>query len=127
VSNDPRRGVGSAGEQLAAEHLSRAGYAILERNFRCRAGELDIVAAGRGCLVFCEVKTRLAGGRRGPAGPLDAIGSRKRGRLRRLAAEWMSARGGDRPRPRSIRFDAIGITLDRQGRLVALEHIENAF
>ena len=127
VSSDPRRGHGAAGEQLAAEHLSRAGYLILERNFRCRAGELDIVAAGAGCLVFCEVKTRLAGTRNGPASPFDSIGTRKRRRLRVLAAEWMAARDGDRPRPPSIRFDAIGVILDRHGRLLALEHIENAF
>jgi putative endonuclease len=127
VSPDPRRGVGAAGEQLAAEHLTRAGYAIVERNFRCRGGELDIVAAGHGCLVFCEVKTRRAGGSRGPDGPLDAIGIRKRRRLRALAAQWMAARAGARPRPRSIRFDAIGIVLDRSGRLLALEHIEDAF
>lgn len=127
MSTDPRRGVGSTGERHAGEHLARAGYAILERNFRCRAGELDIVAAGHGCLVFCEVKTRVAGTHAGPASPLEAIGPRKRRRLRGLAAAWMAAREGDRPRPPSIRFDAIGVMLDRSGRLLALEHVENAF
>jgi putative endonuclease len=127
MSSDPRRGLGATGEQLAVDHLVRAGYTVLERNFRCRSGELDVVATGHGCLVFCEVKTRLAGGRRGPAGPLDAIGPRKRRRVRALASEWMAARARDRPRPPSIRFDAIGITLDHAGRLLALEHVENAF
>ena len=127
MSSDPRRRVGALGERMAGEHLERAGYEILERNFRCRAGELDIVAAGRGCLVFCEVKTRLAGTRAGPAGPLDAIGGATRRRLRTLAREWMSARSSARPYLPSIRFDAIGVTLDRSGGLLALEHVENAF
>lgn len=119
--------VGARGEQLASEHLQRAGYAILERNARCgRLGELDIVAAGRGCLVFCEVKTRLAGGRAGPDHPLDAIGPLKRRRLHQLAAAWLRTRASHR-HAETLRFDAIGIVLDRRGRLVALDHVEGGF
>ena len=124
---DPRRGLGAFGERLACEHLERAGYEILERNFRCPLGELDLVAASAHALVFCEVKTRVAGGRSGPALPLDAIGPGKRRRLRRLAAQWLEARRGERPYRETLRFDAIGVTVNHAGGLLALEHVEAAF
>ena len=87
----------------------------------------DIVAAGRGVLVFCEVKSRVAGGRRGPAEPLEGIGFEKRRRLRLLAGEWLNAPERTGPRPPGVRFDAIGVTVDRSGRLLALDHVEGAF
>jgi putative endonuclease len=124
---DPRRTLGTYGEQLASEHLQRAGYRVLERNARCgRHGELDIVASDGRCLVFCEVKTRVAGTSAGPAGPLDAVGPVKRRRIRRLAAEWLRTReqAGGQP---WIRFDAIGVTVNRAGGLLALDHVEDAF
>lgn len=120
--------LGAHGERLAAAHLERAGYRVLERNARCgRLGELDIVARGERCLVFCEVKTRVAGTTAGPSGPLDAIGPRKRLRLRRLAAEWLRTREQDGRRPPWIRFDAIGVTVSRAGDLLLLDHVEDAF
>ena len=125
--SDPRAGIGALGERLAAEHLERAGYVILARNWRCRHGELDIVAADREALVFCEVKARVAGGRNGPAQPLDAIGDRKRRRLRVLAREWLTHRAAGAPGPPALRFDAIGVTVNRAGGLLALEHVEDAF
>ena len=60
------------GERIAAAHLAERGFQVLERNFRTRYGELDLVLAGEGCIVFCEVKTRVGAGRSGPAGALDA-------------------------------------------------------
>ena len=93
---DPRRGLGALGERLAAEHLERAGYTLIERNYRSRFGEIDVAARGR-ALVFCEVKTRVSGGTRGPAGPLDVDRDPKRRRLRRLAREWLSAHAGRGP------------------------------
>lgn len=120
--------LGAHGERLACAHLERAGYVLIERNARCgRLGELDVVARHDRCLVFCEVKTRVAGGKTGPAGPLDAIGPVKRQRIRRLAAEWLRTRPLDGARPAWIRFDAIGIVVDRQGRLLSLDHVEDAF
>src|SRR3954468_21642393 len=86
---DPRRRRGELGERIAEEHLEHRGYRILARNFRTRFGELDLVAADERTLVFCEVKTRLSSSSRGPAGPLDAIGTRKRDRLRRMARQWL--------------------------------------
>jgi putative endonuclease len=127
MANDHRRGLGALGERLAAQHMERAGYEILERNFRCPLGELDLVAAGGQALVFCEVKTRVAGGRAGPAGPLEAIGPAKRRRLRSLAAEWLESRRGERPYRATLRFDAIGVTVNHAGGLLALEHLEGAF
>jgi putative endonuclease len=128
MPGDPRRTLGSLGEDHAAAHLSRAGYRILDRNFRTRYGEIDLVACDERHLVFCEVKTRRAGGSRGPAGPLDAIGVTKRRKLRVMAAQWLKARPCDtRPYAESMRFDAIGILIDPRGRLVALEHLEGAF
>src|SRR3954466_11997511 len=135
MATDPRRRHGEAGERIAEEHLQHRGYRILARNFRTRLGELDLVAADERTLVFCEVKTRLSGSLRGPAAPLDAIGTRKRDRLRRMARQGPPPRGGarqwlaetataDRPRPKDLRFDAIGVILTPAGRLVALEHVE---
>jgi putative endonuclease len=124
---DHRRDLGQRGERLAADHLARSGYRVLERNYRTARGELDLIAVGKGSLVFCEVKTRLAASGGQPR-PLDAIGPLKRRRLRRLAAQWLHDRAGtDRPRPPGLRFDAIAVTLTRAGGLVALEHLEGAF
>ena len=106
------------------EHLRRAGYRIVERNFRTRYGELDIVAAGDRCLVFCEVKTRVGGG-----APFDSIGAVKRGRVRQMAAQWLVERRRDLDEPAhpDLRFDAIGVSISPSGRLLGLDHLEDAF
>ncbi len=128
MPTDLRRARGELGERLAERHLLGAGYRLLDRNFRTRHGELDLVVAGGNALVFCEVKTRVAG-RRGPPGPLDAIGPEKRRRLRLMAAQWLAAHAGERREERApeLRFDAIGVTVSPGGRLLALEHVEDAF
>jgi putative endonuclease len=120
-----RPNLGSTGEQLAAEHLARLGFAILERNYRTRWGELDIVAFDGRALVFCEVKTRRSGGSHGTA--LEAVSHAKRAQVRRMASSWLSDRRGERPFASTLRFDAIGITVDAAGAIVALEHVEGAF
>ena len=122
MSRDPRHQLGRVGERLAAEHLERRGFAILDRNYRTRWGELDLVAHGADQIVFCEVKTR----RLGATGPLESLGQQQRRRLRRMAAAWLTDRP-ERPRVRELRFDVLGVTLDDAGRLVALEHLEGAF
>jgi putative endonuclease len=132
---DPRRSLGAEGERLARRHLEARGLEILDANFRTRHGELDIVAADERCLVFCEVKTRVVRGgpgdrgcgSDGELGPFAAIGPGKRRRLRLLAREWLAARGHDGPWRAEVRFDAIGVELDRHGRLVRLDHLEGAF
>lgn len=128
MATDQRRRHGEIGERIAEEHLEHRGYSIVARNFRTRYGELDLIAADDRALVFCEVKTRIAGTRAGPDGPLDAIGTRKRERLRRMAAQWLAeSPGGERPNRAELRFDAIGVKLSPAGQLLALEHLENAF
>lgn len=126
--SDPRRALGALGERLAADHLRRAGYEIVEQNYRTRYGELDIVAGNDSCLVFCEVKTRVAG-KRGTPGPFDAIGNAKRLRLRRMAAQWLAERPRRPGEPfrDEMRFDAIGVTFTASGRLLSLDHLEEAF
>jgi putative endonuclease len=124
MSDDLRHRLGALGERLAAEHLERLGYQIVERNYRTRWGELDIVAFDGRTLAFCEVKSRRVGGRAGP--PLEAVGPGKQARVRRMAARWLVDRR-DRPHADVLRFDAIGVSFDAAGRLVGLEHLEGAF
>ena len=126
---DLRRPRGAAGEQFAAEHLRASGFEILERNFRTRHGELDLVAADRRALVFCEVKTRVRRDLRQAPRPLEAIGGDKRRRVRLMAAQWLAARAGSGGRPLrpELRFDAIGVSITPGGRLLDLEHVEDAF
>jgi len=122
MSNDLRHHLGRAGERLAAEHLERRGFVILARNHRTRWGEIDLIAADTRRTVFCEVKTR----RLGAAGPFEGLREPQRRRLRRMAAAWLHEHP-DRPRTPELRFDAVGVTIDAHGRLVALEHLEDAF
>ena len=124
MSDDPRRRLGYAGEQLAADHLARRGFQILERNFRTRWGELDIIATNGRSIVFCEVKSRIAN--RSKRDPLESVHPRKRAQVRRMAAQWLRERP-DRPRAAELRFDAIGVTVEPDGRLVRLDHLEGAF
>jgi putative endonuclease len=127
MSTDSRQTTGRLGEDIAAAHLERSGYRVVERNFRTRSGELDLVALSAECLVFCEVKTRVLGTRAGPAGPLDAVGPQKRRRLRRMAAQWLGSRPPGGPRAPGLRYDVIGVTIDSSGSLVGLEHVQAAF
>jgi putative endonuclease len=124
MANDPRHRLGQLGEQLAAEHLVRRGFRILERNYRTRWGELDIVAFDGRTLAFCEVKTRRLGAATGTA--LEAIHARKRRQVRRMAGSWLSDRA-ERPSASAIRCDAIAVTFDRAERLVEIQHLEGAF
>jgi putative endonuclease len=128
VSTDPRRALGALGERLAADHLTRAGYLVIGRNYRTRFGEIDIIAADSRCLVFCEVKTRVAGKPSDRPDPLDAIGVRKQRQIRAMAREWLAAKDTqERPHRPELRFDAIGIVVTSRGGLVSLQHLENAF
>jgi putative endonuclease len=124
VSSDARHDLGRTGESIAAEHLIRRGYRILERNYRTRWGELDIVAYDGAVLAFCEVKTRRL--RPGEGNALEAIRWRKRSQIRKMAARWLIERTR-RPYADTLRFDAIGVTFDRSGRLASIEHLEGAF
>ncbi|HUB04648.1 MAG TPA: YraN family protein [Solirubrobacteraceae bacterium] len=124
MSTDPRSQLGALGEKLAAEHLVRRGFEIVDRNYRTRWGELDIVAFDGRTLAFCEVKTRRA--TPNGASPLESVRALKRSKVRKMAGRWLIERA-DRPYADTLRFDAIGITLDRSGHLLSLEHLEGAF
>jgi putative endonuclease len=133
VPDDPRRKLGAKGERLAARHLEACGCEVIDRNFRTRFGELDLVARDERFLVFCEVKTRIMRdpvrlpGAANPLGPFASIGSRKQRQVRAMAREWLAQGALEGARPPEIRFDAIGISFDAQGRLLSLEHLEAAF
>ena len=95
---------------------------MLARNYRTRFGELDLVAADDDTLVFCEVKTRRAGG----GAPWDNLGEPKRRQVRSMGVTWLSE-AKERPRTSELRFDAVGVLVDRDGALVRLDHLEGAF
>jgi putative endonuclease len=120
---DLRQQLGRTGEQLALEHLERLGYALVARNHRTRFGELDLVVCDADALVFVEVKTRRANR---PGRQWESLHPAKRAQVRRMASTWLNETQ-DRPIRGTIRFDAVGVTIDPQGRLVALEHLEGAF
>jgi putative endonuclease len=121
-----RRQIGQAAEELVARRLVAQGWRIVERNARTRFGELDIVALDAGTLVFVEVKAGREDSAYGPERPVLGVGPRKQLRIRRLATAWMSERR-DAPRYAEIRFDAVGVSFDRVGRVVDVEHIPGAF
>lgn len=111
------RAVGDRGEDLACAHLERLGWQVVERNWRCARGEVDVVARDpEGELVFCEVKTRRST-RLGT--PLEAVDHAKARRLRVLAWAWLEAHD---ERPGRFRIDLIGV-LALPGRAPALEHL----
>lgn len=113
--------VGASGEQIAADYLISQGYRILERNFRSRGGEVDIVAKDRqGCIAFIEVKTRrsLTYGL-----PQLAVTGRKQHQISKGALAWLSK---NRLHDCSARFDVIAVLL-QDGTVPTVEHIPNAF
>jgi putative endonuclease len=129
---DPRRALGRLGEEFAAAHMERLGFALLERNARTRHGEIDLIAFDRRTLVIGEVKTRrVHGSPRRKGGPdelpLAGLRPRQRARLRRLAAAWLYDETHTRPTAHTIRFDAIGVRVDARDNLVSLDHVEGAW
>jgi putative endonuclease len=106
---DQRRVVGRNGEDAAAVWYERAGYEILDRNWRVREGELDLVVRNARTLAFCEVKTR----RSDAFGlPSEAVGARKQLRIRKLAGQWLGAHD---TRGANLRFDVASVRPDGRG------------
>jgi putative endonuclease len=113
--------VGAYGERRAVEYLTnQAGMAVLDRNWRCSDGEVDIVARDGPDLVFVEVKTRRGDGF---GAPEEAVVAAKVRRLRRLASAWLAERS---VRPREVRFDVVSVRRPRRGP-ARVEHIRGAF
>ena len=112
--------VGAYGERVAQQRLVEAGMVVLDRNWRCATGELDLVALDAGVIVFCEVKTRRGAGFGAPA---EAVSATKVRRLRALAAQWLAAH------PEShgeVRFDVVSVWPQPAGGAV-VEHLRGAF
>jgi putative endonuclease len=118
--SDPRRRLGIAGEDAVAQWYEAAGYDVLDRNWRCRDGELDLIVRGGDTLVFCEVKTR-ASTRFGA--PVEAVTATKQRRLRMLAVRWLAEHD---TRRRTLRFDVASVTRGPDGQLV-VDVLEGVF
>lgn len=112
--------LGVKGESQAASYLAKKSYRILNRNFRCKLGEIDIVAENDEFLVFVEVKSRSD---RSNVSPLISLTSKKRIKLRQLAEFYISKFEMYHKQPR---IDVVGVTFFNDGTFY-LEHIENAF
>jgi putative endonuclease len=103
------RRLGAFGEAYAARHLVDRGMVLLDRNWRCELGEIDLVLRDGDTVVFCEVKTRTSA-RYGS--PLESVTEQKAARLRRLAARWLAAH---QVRPRHVRLDLVGVLVPTGG------------
>ena len=112
--------LGLFGEQLAVRHLEVAGLRILDRNWRCVEGEIDIVAADGDTLVVCEVKTRSGTAFGDPA---EAVAGPKAARLRRLALRWLAVHEAGW---RDLRFDVVTVVRRRDGDPL-VRHLRGAF
>ena len=121
MPTDTRRPIGVKGEEEAARFLARSGYAILDKNVRTRAGEIDLVAKEGKTLVFVEVKTRrdLEGDP-----PQAGVHTRKQNRLAKLAHGYLKLK---RIRQTPCRFDVVAVIINDEGGVKAIRHIPNAF
>jgi putative endonuclease len=117
--DDGRLLLGKQGERVAEQYLKRKGYKVVERNYRCAAGELDLIVLDRRVVVFVEVKTRTG---HGFGTPLEAVEFRKQRKMIQAAQFFLTAK---RLHQRDARFDVVGISWPSGEPVV--EHIENAF
>jgi putative endonuclease len=116
---DGRRETGRRGEEVAAAFVADLGYRLVMRNFRCRAGEIDLVALDGDTVVFVEVRSRTGAGF---GTPLESVDGRKQMQVGRVARYFLSARGWHE---RTARFDVIGVRLDADPP--GVEHVRAAF
>jgi len=118
---DPRKELGTEGEKLAVKFLKREGYKILQRNYKCKLGEVDIIAERGGTIAFIEVKTRQTEDF-GP--PQYAVTATKKNQISKVALYYIKEK---KLIGRVYRFDVIAITYSPELRKPNIEHIENAF
>lgn len=116
---DPRQALGRRGERLAARFLERAGLHVIERRFRLRCGEIDLIALDREWVVFIEVKTRRGSGFGAPAESVTPLKQRK---LARTALAFLAGRGWHE---RPCRFDVVEVI--ERGKISEIRHIQDAF
>jgi putative endonuclease len=119
---DPRKKLGEYGEGLAKDHLVSLNYLIHQTNWRCRSGELDIIAQDADILVFVEVRTRRMTGRYGT--PQESVDLRKQRKVRETAQVYLHQQ---HKHDRKIRFDLISVELNLQGEFIQLDHLKYAF
>lgn len=119
---DSRKQTGQHGESVACAHLEEAGYTIVDRNWRCKVGEIDIIASRAGLLIFVEVRTRYAGGRFGTAA--ESVDRRKQLKVTTTAQFYLRQHNQS---VMPVRFDVIAITLEGNDIVKELKHIEAAF
>jgi putative endonuclease len=118
MATTPRRSaLGAYGETLAARHLVAQGMVVLDRNWRCELGEVDLVLRDGPVLVICEVKTRSSAMF---GSPIEAVTERKAARLRRLAARWLA---DHRVRPDEVRIDLVGVLVGA-GHAPEIDHVK---
>ncbi|WP_336786034.1 YraN family protein [Paenibacillus sp. MMO-177] len=122
MSEDRRRHTGQAGETAACLYLENEGYTVIERNWRCRSGEIDIIATIDHMLVFVEVRTRRAGGRFGTAA--ESVDRRKQQQVALVAQVYLRMRQLTYP---PMRFDVIAVTMSRDDAISEIKHIKAAF
>jgi putative endonuclease len=115
-----RQELGAAGEKLAKEFLKKKGYKICEANYRCREGEIDIIAREKDCLVFVEVRTKTG---LGFGSPEESVTSAKKEKLIASALTYMAQH---QDLPESWRIDFVAVELDQDGKAKRIELIENA-
>jgi len=115
-----RRDVGILGEKLAKDFLKKGGYRILETNYRCPEGEIDIIARHKDFLVFIEVRTKTS---QEFGSPEESITPAKREKLRATAAQYQQCHDN---LPASWRIDVVAVELNRDGKPTRMELIENA-
>lgn len=116
---DGRKSVGKAGEDLAERYLKRQGYAIVERNYRCPLGEIDLIALNKRVVVFVEVKTRRVDT---SGAPLESVNAAKQRRLKRSALHYLNKH---HLHDRDVQFDVVGISL--RSDPPAVQHVRHAF
>lgn len=113
--------IGAYGERVAVQHLEDAGYSIVDRNWRCDIGEIDVVALDGSTVVVCEVKTRTGVGF---GSGLEAVTADKAARLRRLGRRWLAEQGA--PAWVALRFDVVAVHRRRTGHPEVV-HLRGAF
>ncbi|MEK3659448.1 YraN family protein [Paenibacillus sp. FSL F4-0236] len=117
-----RKQKGAAAEDGAVQYLSTCGYKILERNWRCRTGELDIIAESEGCIIIVEVRSRSGELYQGT--PEESVNTRKIHQVRNTAQVYLHMKGYD---DRRVTFDVISILLNEDLSIASLGHIREAF
>ncbi len=116
---DGRKSLGKTGEDIAERYLKRQGYAVVERNFRCPLGEIDLIAVNKQAVVFVEVKTRRVDT---SGAPLESVNAVKQRRLKRAALHYLNKH---RLHDRDVQFDVVGISLGSNPP--AVRHVRHAF